>query len=234
MNCLEFRRQCRIDPACQAHDYLAHKKGCRACAADAVRQAGLELQLRQAVQVPVPAGLAANILLRQSMRNVTSLRPWRPVTLALAASVLLALIVTLGVLRQGSEMPMDHEIIAYVNTHVHPVASATAQTVSMPELNGMLQEFGMHAAVVPGEITMAERCIIRKRPGMHLVLQGKMGPVDVLVMPDEKVDKKMMLNSEGKHGMVVPCPRGSMAIVGRIGEPLGLYEQRLMGSFSWI
>ncbi len=234
MNCLEFRRQGRIDPDCQARDYLNHRQACPACAADAARLADLEKQLRQAVQVPVPDGLAANILLRQSMRNVTPLRSRRPVYLALAASVLLAVTVTLGLWRQSTDMPMDREIIAYVDTHVHPVASATAQTVSMPQLNGMLREFGIRSAEVPGKVTMAERCIIRKRPGVHLVLQGEMGPVDVLLMPDEKVDKKMMLDSKDKHGMVVPCPRGSMAIVGRIGEPLDLYEQRLMGAFSWI
>jgi len=232
MNCLEFRRLCRVEPACQALDYLAHRQVCPTCAADAAKQAKLERLLQQAVQIPVPDDLAANILVRISMRNVKPLR--RPVYLALAASVLLALTVTLGVLRQTADVPIEHEIISYVNQHSLRVANTSVESIGMPELNGMLQEFSMHVAAVPGRVTLAERCIIRKRPGMHLVLAGKMGPVDVLVMPEEKVGKKMMLNTKGKHGMVVPCPRGSIAIVGLIGEPLDLYEQRLMGAFSWI
>ncbi len=79
-----------------------------------------------------------------------------------------------------------------------------------------------------GTVNYAGNCDIRnKQKGAHIVLQGKKGPVTVLIMPAEEVTARRRISDQRFHGVIIPAPRGSYAIVGEHDEALEPYVKQL-------
>ena len=60
MDCLEFRRRRAAEPQSRDPELLAHRDSCAACTAAWERAQVFERELLAALEVPVPAGLAAH------------------------------------------------------------------------------------------------------------------------------------------------------------------------------
>ena len=84
-----------------------------------------------------------------------------------------------------------------------------------------------------GLITYAQSCTINGREVPHLVIQGKHGPVVILLMPHEKVAEASTLNGENVHGVILPVGDGSIAIVGDREEPLETIQENVINSVMW-
>lgn len=84
-----------------------------------------------------------------------------------------------------------------------------------------------------GLIHYAGTCHIRKHDGVHLVMQGEIGPVTVLFMPGEEITRSSDITNGRFRGVIVPTPNGSMAILGEEGEPIQRIEEQLKSSVSW-
>ena len=65
------------------------------------------------------------------------------------------------------------------------------------------------------------------------MIQGERGPVMVLLMPDEKVDRAIPLMDEFNKGVILPVGDGSIAIVGGRDESLERIENTLKNSVTW-
>ena len=94
MNCLEFRRLCLSEPGSRNKDYITHREECEECARYADSVIAVDGRLADAMRVPVPEDLVNRIKLRQVIQDEQVSRRIRPVQLALAASIVVA--VTLG------------------------------------------------------------------------------------------------------------------------------------------
>ena len=110
MNCLEFRRKTLIDPGNQTPAMTMHQDTCSTCANFFEQMSRQDELIREAIDIDVPEGFAARILLNQSLQS-QSRRPTRWYWLSLAASFLVALM--LVPLFTGD----DHEHIASVDYH---------------------------------------------------------------------------------------------------------------------
>ena len=67
MNCLEFRRIKRAEPARMNNEMVAHARNCAGCAAFVVRWQAFEAELSAAARIPVDDGLARRIVLNHRL-----------------------------------------------------------------------------------------------------------------------------------------------------------------------
>ena len=80
---------------------------------------------------------------------------------------------------------------------------------------------------------MRRTCVINGKEVPHLVIQGKSGPVTVLLMPDEMVDGAQQIEGESINGVILPVGSGSIAIIGEEDERLDTIQESVMHSVSW-
>lgn len=227
MNCFEFRKICITEPRSTHAEYRRHRETCRACAEFAERQEAFERRLAAAVQVPVPAGLGARLILGQTTAQASSFRR----ALAYAASVLVTLGLAGGLLWwPGEQQPMDELVIAHILDE--PQHLMSQDVVPAERAASVLASLGMTLLGDLGLIRFADRC--PGRPGAHLVLAGSRGPVTVMIMPDHPVRDRQRLARNGFTGVIAPAGTGSVAIVGVSGEAIEQYEARLRSAIAGL
>ncbi|OGI40262.1 MAG: hypothetical protein A2140_00705 [Candidatus Muproteobacteria bacterium RBG_16_62_13] len=222
MNCLDFRRRLLTSPNAFPPEMIAHRDTCPACAGFADEQNRLERQLSAALRVATPDGMHARILLRQNLVEAHTRRRH----LAMAASILLTVGIV-GTLAWLTQLPpsIDRAVLEHVREEPdHLKASAR---LSPREVNTALGPLGVTLTGAPGEIRYAGVCDIRKKPGGHLVIAGRQGPVTVLLLPSEKTSAARRFRDGEWRGLILPANTGSMAIVGHPGEDLDEIARRL-------
>lgn len=227
MNCFEFRRVCIAEPRSASAEYRRHRADCAACAAFAERQEGFERALTKAVEIEVPAGLEARLILRQTTQRSAFARPR---VLAYAASLLVALGAALALVWEPRSPDIDQLVMEHILDE--PEHLMSQDEVPPARAAKVLASIGVTLRGDLGVIRFADRC--PGRPGAHLVLAGRSGPVTVMIMPTEPVPARQTLAHGGFAGVVVPAGTGSLAIVGFPGEPLDEYEQRVRAAISEI
>ena len=128
MDCLEFKRLTLIDPRRHDqhadHGYLTHASDCVDCHEYLQNVLKLDNQLRDSVDVSVPADLVAKLKLNQELSTPWSKRWQIPHTVAasLAAAVLVVGLLGSGVWSTNPVTGEDYEIlIAAVMEHMHEV-----------------------------------------------------------------------------------------------------------------
>lgn len=233
MNCLSFNRILKSDPANQSADFMAHAQECAACAAKAREAAAFERQLRTALEIDVPTSLAPRILLKRSFEDVprrTTLR--RSVPYAIAASVLLIAGLVAGFFFAGAR---HSELQRALITHIveEPQALVSMTTVPPDHLKSMLRPIGAELTDDIGEVRSASLCYIRGKLVAHLVVEGRQAPVTILLMPEESVARRRAFVDGPWSGTLIPVRGGTMALVGRPGEFLEPFEERVRSAVRW-
>lgn len=99
--------------------------------------------------------------------------------------------------------------------------------------NQLVQDFGMEINGPIGTLKYLNRCFIRKGPGLHMVLRGIKGAVNVLIMDGEYVADRIATGNDSMDWVLLPCPIGSMAIIDNKYEALDRIEQLLGSSIRW-
>lgn len=232
MNCIEFRRALMVDPDSRAPAVRAHAEECEVCAAFARRQAAFERSLADAARVDVPEGLASRVMLRQSLATGRERRAWWLGVSAVAASLVLTVGLVLGVSHYNSPMPVDTLVLDHVNNELHHLHEG--QDIKLAQLNNVLRDAGAESRSEIGAVTYAGKCRFRDGYGAHFVVEGSHGPVTVLLMPGEHVNGRLNVQDSRFHGVVLPAGKGSMAIIGELGESLDAFERRLTRSIRFL
>lgn len=230
MNCFEVRRRRLVDPATSDPETSRHELQCRTCREQAAELRELERRIARTIRVPIPAGLEWRILARHSLR---ARRPRRwPGVAALAATVVLAVALVAPQPPSASNQ-LAKDLLAYLAEHGEN--RTYQQPVPQSRLTAVLAPLRLDVdANVAGPVADARPCWIRGRPAAHLVLTGDTGSIDVLVMPEEEIRERRVIHAGELRVLVVPCPRGSMAIVGRPAEELAAVETRLREATAWL
>ena len=123
-------------------------------------------------------------------------------------------------------------MLAHVNNELYHLNDKN--DVQDAELKLLLKSVGGRLNETLGKINYAGQCNIRKQKGLHLVVEGEVGPVTVLLMPGEDISQRISVADVRFKGVILPIPVGSAAILGEQGEPLEKFEQKLMNSVSWV
>ncbi len=234
MNCLEFRRLVTIDPRTRDEKAREHREQCPQCDAMYQRTLATEQLLDRAVNIDVPKDLASNILARHYDKHASKTRTWRNIGVnAIAASLILAAGIGLGM---KLSHPVDTSLSHYVLQHVYDELPllASSKPVDSAMLDTALKEEHLSLEEHIDNLKYAGACAIRNGKGIHMVVQGKAGPVTILLMPEESVAKRQTISDPRFIGIISPAPRGSLAVIGEKQEPIEKIENQIKREVQWL
>ena len=200
------------------------------------RQRALDLKIAKALQIDVPE-LRMPDLPDIEPGKVSTLpvrkRSLKPFWFAVAATVVLAasislrmsgLFVTYESLADEVLAHLDHEPGALRVTDV-PVSDEQL----LRAVPATLAVFNRDDSLV----TYAQPCVINGKKAPHLVIQGRYGPITIILMPGEKVAEATPLDGENVKGIILPVGDGSIAIVTDREEELEPIQKDIVNSITW-
>lgn len=244
MNCEEFKNKYLGAPAEDFDGRDEHLGECSDCRQVVAQSAAFESVLSAAMTVPVPE--LAMPELTPATAEVVSIgraRPRRIVArsawwLAAAASVTLAVGIGAKVLQPSAESVGNSQagvvLAAQLLEHMRhePYSRVVSQqAVASDKLARVTQASDTQVDAQLGLVSYASSCEINGHSIPHLVVQGKAGPVTILILPDETVDGPITLDDDDFHGAILPVGgRGSVAIIGRKGESIDDIRERVRDS----
>ncbi|MGE3597131.1 MAG: DUF3379 family protein [Dehalococcoidia bacterium] len=216
MNCIEFRRVVGADPHAQAPEVPAHAEQCGACARYRDEFLRMDKLIYRALMVEVPSHPA-----RASVRQ-----RWIP-RWAAAASVLAAVALSLFIWLSAPREAFAEQLVAHVEGEAQSLVRTT-DVVGPERLNDVLARSGVRLKSGAGPVSYAMSCWFRGHYVPHLVVQTDGGPVTVLLLTQEEgVTAREVFDEGGFHGVVLPAPRGAIAVLGRDAQAELVAEQFL-------
>ncbi|MGY3892998.1 DUF3379 domain-containing protein [Aeromonas enterica] len=245
MDELEFRRRALAHPLEHDPEFLEAAQASPANRKYLDEMKQLDRSLHQALEVEVPAGLAERILLRQAMatepETVATLptRPrshWRP--LAMAASVAFLLGMSTRWLSWPLTTPEELSLAQVAMAHVYgeePFIKDVDEQVSLRTINAKMEKYGATLMGMQGlKITYVNHCSFYQGPALHMVIEGKMGPVTLFLVP-KHVPLTLQPNFEDGQlkGEIVQLKGANMVLIGGMQEPLAPVAQALESRLHW-
>jgi hypothetical protein len=245
MNCLEFRRHVGAEPSTTLPAVLAHCEECAACARYRDEMRSLDRLLGKAMRVDVapasaregsgPAEGAARYSLAEEgsdpsyagRRAVPAPRRW----LAMAASLVAGVLVAATLWLSYPETTLAAEVIGHVVSE--PDAMKSSQPLAAQAITEVLQPSGVRLRPGIGTVTFAMRCVFEGRVVPHLVVRTDAGPVTVLLLAHRQVEHATRVEADGYSALVLPAPRGSIAIVGRDVAQIDAIARRVFEDVDW-
>jgi hypothetical protein len=221
MNCLEFRRQVGAEPSLNDPVVTAHSAACPTCAAYREQLLALDRLLVRAMRIPLePAA-------RQAPRGRPATRRW----LALAASVVVGVLVGATLWVSYPAPTLAGEVIGHVRHE--PDAWDMRDPLGAEAIEAVLGPHGVRLKSAPGDVTFARRCFFEFHWVPHLVVQTANGPVTVLWLAHREVEALARVEEHEFAGVVLPAPRGSIAIVGRDVPGLDEIARQVFEAVEW-
>jgi hypothetical protein len=223
IDCAQYRRAVLADPRDANPELATHLESCPDCSAYTQRLLRFEGRLERALRVD-PEERAARPHLH---------RGW----LAMAASVLVALVVAGGLWLAAPHSSLAADVVAHMAGEPDAWARTDA-AVPSAELGQVLEHAHMRLLPGAGTVSYAQSCMFRGRRVPHLVVQTEMGPITVMVLVHESVSKPVPFDEEGYRGVILPVPgHGSLAVLARGGETnLSAVQRigaRVMAAIVW-
>jgi len=212
MNCLEYRRLAIQDINALPEQAQVHRDECAPCQSFTHELLGFNASLKQSINVDVPGGLTDRILLQQSFGLARSKRKQSRIRLmALAASIVLALVLSLRLIMPGTAA-LENAVL----THVHEEIAHLHENQRVPgeRVSELLASLDTRVTTRINNVRYAGSCPIGKTTGAHLVLNGQFGPVTVLYLPEESVTQTRTFGDSRFQGVLTPGKRGSIAVIG--------------------
>jgi hypothetical protein len=245
MDCAQCRRALLADPNASTLELESHLASCAECRAYRERLLRFEGRLAQALRVDLeraaegPASTkrsAPPSLIEERFRRGTPHRRFRARGLAIAASVLVALVAA-GTLW----IAVPHRsLAAAVVAHMAGEPEAWVRTAPVPsaDLAPVLAAAHMRLNPDAGMVSYAQTCPFRGHRVPHLVVQTEMGPVTVMVLVHESSTKPQPFDEDGYRGMIVPVPgHGSLAVLARGANAdladVGKVAARVQSAITW-
>jgi len=238
MNCEDYQEAIAADPTAPVNGVAEHLAGCASCAGFQAEMLAFNDKIRSALAINTP-DLNLPELPDLEDDNVVDL-PFRrklwfstPVWVGIAASFALVAIVAIQMVNTpGSGLSLAEEILAHVDHEPYAMV-VTNVAVADRRLSRIMSKSSGTVNGDIGLVTYAQSCIINGHIVPHLVIQGKKGPITLLLMPDEMIDGATVLEGKGVNGVILPVGNGSIAIIGERDEPLDEVTQRVIDSVEW-
>lgn len=206
MDCLTFRRLKLATPSETNPEMIAHQHSCADCAGFARQADAFERELHDAAAVPVPDGLAEQIILRHRKPQ------WFSRTyLAMAATLVLsvAAVVSYNVVSERNDVA--YELIAHVASE--PEVFQQAGFVDAAQFEQTLSLFGAQMVGSIGEVRYLGDCVMDGVLTKHILVQTEHGTATLMLLPDKRITVSRPLTRDGLSVTVVPLGNGSLGIV---------------------
>jgi Protein of unknown function (DUF3379) len=206
-----YRSAIMADPHDPDPDLRAHRDSCAECRAFTEQLLRFEARLERALLIDIPAKSVVLPFVRNGAQRP---RRW----MAMAASLLLALVIAAGVWLTLPQRSLAAAVVAHMAGE--PDAWLTEAPVPDAELNDVLKNSKLRLKPDAGVVSYASSCEFRGHRVPHLVVQTQSGPVTVMVLVHEAVRKPRQFDEHGYRGTIVPVPgHGSIAVLMRDANP---------------
>lgn len=209
MNCTDFRNHLLAEPAARSADMLAHADDCPACAQFAQVMQSMDRDLLAAMEIEIPANLGQTVLLQkiaQRRRRMVGMY-------ALAASVLVGVGLAAGLFVGRATAPVPAALLAHV-AHEPQLLEPSNDTVSIQRVSEVLREGNVRLHGDIPTVSHAVLCPFRGNLVPHLVVNAQNGPVTIMLLPNETIERSTPFEEGNMKGILVPVGRGSIAIIG--------------------
>ncbi|WP_184331467.1 DUF3379 family protein [Povalibacter uvarum] len=220
MNCLEFRRTVGAEPHSAAPEIAQHAAQCPACARYWREMQQMDSLIHRAFAIDADTVARPDASRRRALR------------FGLAASVMLA--IAMAVL--WIAYPRDTLAEEVVQHALHEPGSlrTTPDRVSEMEFVDVLARSGLRLRPgFDGRVSYATNCPFRGREVPHFVVQTSQGPATVMLLTEEKaVWKPQHFDEEGFRGVIMPAPRGVLAVLGQ-DVPVDQVAQQVLAAVEY-
>ena len=241
IDCTHYRRAMLAQPHDADPVLDEHRASCHDCSLFTDRLLRFESSLERALRVALPNPASASdgvVPLRGNSSQAA--RRWRSRGqdwLALAASVLVAVVVAGGLWLSVSGPSLAADVV----THMAGEPQAWRRTdvpVPAPALLDVLLDSHLRLAAGGDPVSYASSCQFRGHHVPHLVVQTESGPVTVMVLVHEHAPKSVQFDAQGYRGVIVPVPgHGSLAVLTRGAatdmETIEHIAHRVLDSIVW-
>ena len=234
MKCTDYKQALTADPGFT--DESGHAESCADCRAYSTGIQALNEKIAAALEISVPE-LVMPDLPDIETENVVSLSSRRvmskPAWFAIAATVLLAAVIGIRMTGMGvSYGTLEQQVLAHVD-HEPAALLPSSTPVSDSQLSSAVPKDIATMNHNAGLITYARSCTINGKDVPHLVIQGKHGPITILLMPHEEVAEATTLDGVNIKGIILPVGHGSIAIIGDREEELDQVKENVLDSVMW-
>jgi hypothetical protein len=214
-DCRHVRLAIGGDPLNLPEEARRHIAGCAACAKFRDETLTMEGRLKAALELPLHKFRAPQA-------------PSHTRRFALAASVLLAVFIGAGAWLLLPQPALAEQLVEHLR---HESGSWTLQRRLSPEaVAAVLERAGVsYDSRLP--IVYASPCPIRGHVVPHLVVQTGHGPVTVMLLAHEKVERPIEFHEGDYRGTLVPAGEGSVALVTRDGQDSREYLDLVLAGF---
>jgi len=217
MDCLTLRRIMLATPRDARPEVIEHLRGCADCDAFVRELENFEQHLHEAASVPVPDGLAEQIIVRHREQPWPTLSDRKPrwltrTTLALAASVVLALSAIVGYNTvQSSREELGASFIAHVLSE--PEVLQANEHVELARLEQAFSRYGGKLTGTIGDVRHLGRCLIDGVLADHILVQTAHGPATLILIPERRASLSRPMTKDGYAVVILPLRSGSVGIV---------------------
>ncbi len=211
MNCLEFRRAKLADPGLDNADLEAHRLDCISCRQFEDELRNLDDGVREAFAVPVPENLEARVLLRQSFADQPGVGLRHKYWLAVAASMVVAVLGSLLVILPDSGSSIENQITSHVGFEER-IAREIESYLPASEVQSVLDATGIKAPLELTEVVYAHKCVVANKPIAHLVMREDAGDFTVILMPFG-VEEARPFSIDGWDGHIQATSFGGIAVL---------------------
>ncbi len=226
MNCLDFRRRVGAEPSASGAEIDAHRRECAACA-------------RYQDELQSMDGLIARALAVEAER-IRATKPGErgaaPATarrrmFAIAASLVAGLAVGFALLVSLPRTSVAREVVDHV---LHePGSMNRVLPLEAGELAEVLDPDGTRLRPGIVDVTYAARCPFDGRTVPHLVVRTPEGAATVLLLLHRTVRRPVRIAQQGFEGVILPAPRGSIAVVGQGVEDVDGIAEKVFAAVDW-
>jgi hypothetical protein len=222
--CLEFRRRVGAEPAATDAVLEAHRSECVACARYQDELRAMDGVIQRALRITPPP--------RETAAAAPDPTAPRRRLYAIAASLVAGIAIGLVLLVSAPRESVAREVMDHV-TREAAESMATTEPLAPAALAQVLDPDGTRLRPGIGDVTFAARCKFDGRVVPHLVVRTPSGPVTVLMLRHRTVAKPMRLAEQGYEGVVLPAPKGSIAVVGQGVADIDAVAQRVFDAIDW-
>lgn len=206
-----------------------------------------EKLLQQVLKAPAPpAGLQNALLAIADEESRVSALPltraaandswWRR---ALPVAACMALLLGLAYRyqpAQETDTPLTQEILRHVYAEERFLNSG--EHVSLADVNSRMSsvikaQLESSPATDAMQVHFSKDCWIAQQAAMHLIISGDTGPVSVMMIPSQMVEKETTFSDDRFTGTITPMGNGTLVVLGNRKEPMRKYSSMMSNNLHW-
>jgi hypothetical protein len=227
MKCHELQTAVGAEPNSTNPDVLAHLETCTACTAYRDQLQAMDRLIYKALVISVEDATLSGSTSSRAASKRTSMTRWQ-LAASLVASVMIGTSIWVASTRESFAEQIvthtDHESFAMIRTD---------ERVDKRVLDDILAKSGVSLRPDAADVSYAAICSFRGRGVPHFVVQTDEGPVTVMVLTEEKPTKtRTHFAEEGYEGIIVPAPRGVLAVLGK-GVSVERATEKVLAALTW-